>query len=94
MTGVQTCALPISDAAMRMLLPVDRSGYAIAAGYLGLVSILLVFAPFALIFGILGMRDIRNNSEKHGMGRAIFGVVMGALFSILLLLFIYFSITK
>jgi|TARA_B100000678_G_scaffold210567_1_gene178119 hypothetical protein len=83
-----------SDAAMRMLLPVDRSGYAIAAGYLGLVSILLVFAPFALIFGILGIRDIRNNSEKHGMGRAIFGVVMGALFSILLLLFIYFSITK
>ena len=77
-----------SDAAMRMLLPVDRSGY------LGLVSILLVFAPFALIFGILGIRDIRNNSEKHGMGRAIFGVVMGALFSILLLLFIYFSITK
>ena len=77
-----------SDAAMRMLLPVGRSGYAIVAGYLGLVSILLVFAPFALIFGILGIRDIRNNSEKHGMGRAIFGVVMGALFTILLLIVI------
>jgi hypothetical protein len=77
-----------SDAAMRILLPVGRSGYAIVAGYLGLVSILLVFAPFALIFGILGIRDISNNSEKHGMGRAIFGVVMGALFSILLLILI------
>ena len=75
-----------SDAAMRMLLPVDRSGYAIAAGYLGLVSILLVFAPFELIFGILGIRDVRNNSEKNGMVSAVFGIVMGAIFSILLLI--------
>ncbi len=71
-----------SDAAMRMLLPVDRSGYAIAAGYLGLFSVLLVFAPFALLFGILGARDIKKNKDKHGMGRAIFGIIMGAIFTI------------
>ena len=74
-----------SDAAMRILLPVNRSGYSIAAGYLGLISILLIPAPFALLFGFLGIRDIKNNDEKHGMGRAIFGIVMGAIFSILLL---------
>ena len=74
-----------SDAAMRILLPVNRSGYSIAAGYLGLISILLIPAPFALLFGFLGIRDIKNNDEKHGMGRAIFGIAMGAIFSILLL---------
>ena len=79
---------------MRILLPVNRSGYAIVAGYLGLVSILLIPAPFALLFGFLGIRDIRSNDEKHGMGRAIFGIVMGAIFSILLLIFIFSSIGK
>ena len=74
-----------SDAAMRILLPVNRSGYSIIAGYLGLISILLIPAPVALLFGFLGIRDIKNNDEKHGMGRAIFGIVMGAIFSILLL---------
>jgi len=74
-----------SDAAMRILLPVNRSGYSIAAGYLGLISILLIPAPFALLFGFFGIRDIKNNDEKHGMGRAIFGIAMGAIFSILLL---------
>lgn len=74
-----------TDAAMRILLPVNRSGYSIAAGYLGLISILLTPAPFALLFGFLGMRDIKNNDDKHGMGRAIFGIAMGAIFSLLLL---------
>ena len=83
-----------SDVAMRILLPVNRSGYAIVAGYLGLISILLIPAPFALLFGVLGMRDIKNNDEKHGMGRAIFGIVMGAIFSILFLIFIFSSISK
>ena len=73
-----------SSAAERMLLPIDRSGYAIAAGYLGLFSILAIFAPFALLFGILAVRDIRKNSDKHGMGRAVFGIIMGAIFSLLL----------
>ncbi len=73
------------DPNMRMLLPVGRSLWAIAAGYLGLFSILFVFAPFALITGILAVLDIKKNPEKHGLGRAIFGIVMGALFSIILI---------
>jgi hypothetical protein len=76
------------DQTMRMLIPIDRSGLAIAAGYLGLFSILYVFAPFALILGILAIRDIKKHPEKHGMGRAIFGVVMGAIFTVVLLIFI------
>lgn len=73
------------DANMRMLLPVGRSFWAIASGYFGLLSILLIFAPFALITGILAIMDIKKNPEKHGMGRAVFGIVMGALFSMILL---------
>src|SRR5438046_10353255 len=66
------------DAGIRMLLPVGRSGWAIAAGYLGLVSVLCVPAPFALLAGILAVREMRRNPKKHGMGRAVFGIVMGA----------------
>ena len=68
---------------MRALMPVGRSGYAIAAGYLGLISILVIPAPFALVFRILGVREIRKSKDqphpKHGMGRAIFGILMGPL---------------
>jgi hypothetical protein len=67
------------DPMMRMLLPVGRSSWAIAAGYLGLFSFLVLPGPLALGAGILAVRDIRKNSHLHGMGRAIFGIVMGGL---------------
>ena len=70
------------DAAMRLVLPVGRSGWAIAAGYLGLFSLLGIFGPPALVCGLLAIRDIRQHPEKHGLGRAWFGIVMGILGSI------------
>jgi hypothetical protein len=70
------------DAGIRMLIPVGRSIWAIAAGYLGLVSVLCVPAPFALITGIVAIYDIKAHPDRHGMGRAIFGIVMGAIGSI------------
>jgi hypothetical protein len=76
------------DAGIRMLLPVGRSGWAIAAGYLGLVSVLCIPAPFALLAGILGIRAMRRNPKLHGMGRAVFGIVMGALGTVGLVLMI------
>ena len=73
---------------MRMLLPVGRSIWAIVSGYAGLLSILLIPAPIALISGILAILEIRASANgpnpKHGMGRAIFGIIMGAIFTILL----------
>jgi len=74
------------DASLRILIPIGRSPWAIAAGYLGLFSVLCVFAPFALITGILALRDIKKHPEKHGRGRAWFGIIMGALFSLVGLL--------
>jgi hypothetical protein len=72
------------DPVARALLPVGRSGWAIAAGYLALFSVLLIPAPFALVAGVLAVRDIRRNPSKHGLGRAWFGIVMGLLGSALL----------
>ena len=102
--GVSTAVIPEApnepDAALRMLLPVGRSGYAITAGYLGICSILgiltpavqdprsflfSIFAPLALIFGIIAALDILKDKRKHGMGRAIFGIIMGLVFSIVLI---------
>ena len=64
---------------VRMLLPVGRSGWAIAAGYLGLFSLLILPAPLALLTGIVAILHIRSRPGLHGMGRAVFAIVMGGL---------------
>lgn len=63
----------------RMALPVGRSGLAIVAGYFGLLSLLLVPAPFAILFGWLALRDLKVHPGMLGKGRAIFAIVMGVL---------------
>lgn len=74
------------SAGMRMLLPVGRSGWAIAAGYLGLISVLGFPGPLAIICSVIAFRDLRKNKELHGMGRAIFGLIAGVCGTILLVL--------
>jgi hypothetical protein len=71
------------DAGMRMLLPVGRSIPAIIAGYLGLLSVLPVIGLLAVAFGIWAIYDIRRHADRHGMGRAVFGLVMGVAGSLL-----------
>jgi uncharacterized RDD family membrane protein YckC len=66
------------------LAPTNRSGWAIAAGYLGLFAVLMVPAPFALVAGVLALREIGEKPGLGGRGRAVFGIVMGGLFSALL----------
>ncbi len=65
--------------------PRGRSGWAIAAGYLGLLSFLGVFAPISLVVGFVALRDLKQHPKKHGLGRTWFGIVMGALGTIGLL---------
>ena len=72
------------DAGVRMLLPVGRSIWAIAAGYLGLFSVLGCFAPISIVVSLIAIRDIKTHPDRHGMGRAVFGLVMGILGSLLL----------
>lgn len=59
------------------LVPVGRSAWAIAAGYLALFSVLVVFAPFVLLCGIMALRAIKKNPGLGGKGRAWFGIVAG-----------------
>jgi len=66
-------------ATLRWVLPVGRSAWAMAAGYLGIFSILLVFGPLAVGAGILGLRQIGREPYLLGRGRAIFGIVAGSL---------------
>lgn len=73
---------------MRMLLPVGRSGWAIAAGYLGLFGLIIVPAPLALIVSVVAILDINKSKKtehpKHGMGRAVFGLIVGLVGTIIL----------
>lgn len=74
------------NAAIRMLLPVGRSGWAIAAGYAGLFAVICFPAPLALFFGVMAIIDLKRNPHKHGWGRAIFGAVMGAVGTLFLMI--------
>jgi hypothetical protein len=69
-----------------LLLPIRTSGWSIAAGYLGLLSLFPFFAPVALIVSLVALRDVRARPHLRGKGRAIFGLVMGVLFTLLLAL--------
>jgi hypothetical protein len=85
---------PDVDTSLKYLVPVGRSGYAIAAGYLGIMPF-IPFAPFlAVLFAILGIRDLRRHPEKLGWGRIITGLVLGGLFSIVYLAVIVAALTS
>jgi hypothetical protein len=75
------------DPVMRTFLPVGRSLLAIAAGYLGLFSFLIIPAPLAIVFGIAAIRDLKKNPKKLGIVRAWFGIIMGSIFIIIMLVF-------
>jgi GYF domain 2 len=71
---------PGHSAALRAVLPVGRTGMSIIAGYLGLVSLLMpLAAPVAIPVSILAIRELKMNPERHGMGRAVFGLIGGIL---------------
>ena len=79
------CGCSLKDDAVNVnhfLVPVDTSVYCIIAGYLGLFSVLGIFAPLAVIFGILGLRDSKKK-KLHGAFRAYFGLILGLIFTVL-----------
>ncbi len=79
---------PANDPALMMVLPIGRSPLSIIAGYLGLFSILPIFAPIALIVSLCALNDLKKHPGQAGRGRAIFGLVMGIVFTILLLVIV------
>jgi hypothetical protein len=45
-------------------------------------------APVAILLGILAIRDLRKHPEKHGLGRAVFGLVMGSIVTLALIVWL------
>ncbi len=67
----------------RLLLPVDRPVSAIAAGYLGLLSVLPCCGLLAIGCGVYAWSTLKKHPELAGKGRALFGIVMGTICSLL-----------
>jgi hypothetical protein len=66
------------------LVPTGRSGQSIAAGYVALfATVVWVLGPVALWLGISALRT-SNRTGVHGRGRAWFGIVVGALATLLM----------
>ncbi|GAC1387485.1 MAG: hypothetical protein NVS1B7_0920 [Candidatus Saccharimonadales bacterium] len=57
----------------------NRSGWAIAAYYVGLTAILVLPAPIALMLGIIAINDIKKHPTKRGKGGAWFAIIAGTL---------------
>jgi len=104
--GATTAGQPVATAAqpqpykaseddtLKWVVPIGRSGWAIAAGYLGLFAVLIVPAPLALLTGILGLRAIKKHPEKLGKGRAWFGIIAGAIGTAVIMFVIVANFTR
>lgn len=73
------------NAGIRLVLPVGRSAWAVAAGYAGLFAIIIFPAPIAIILGVVAIIDIQGHPERHGMGRAVFALIAGTIGTVILL---------
>ena len=80
------------DPALGYIVPINTSLWAIFASYAGLFALTIVFAPIAIILGIIAWVDIRRHPEKKGKGRAIFAIVMGVIFTLLVPVLFLFAL--
>src|SRR3954469_25107004 len=61
----------------QFLMPVNRPISAIAAGYLGLFSLLPFFGLIAIIVALFALRTLKKDPDLAGRGRAWFGLIAG-----------------
>jgi hypothetical protein len=86
---------PQDDHAMRWVIPVGTSGWAIASGYCGLLSLAVCFlGPVAIFCGVMAIRETNADPNLGGLGRAIFGIVTGLIGTVGLGLMIYVLIAN
>lgn len=79
-----------NDEALKYVVPIGVSPWAVAAGYLGLVSPICLGAtgPFAIIFAVLAFMQIKKNPKLGGKVRAIVGIIFGAFGTLMLIGFL------
>lgn len=76
----------VADLATKVLIPVAVDPICLLAGYLGLLSVLVVFAPFAIGFGIWGLVRLRNDPTQRGHVRAVIGIASGSIMLVVAML--------
>ncbi len=79
------------DEYLKYIIPIGRSGLAIAAGYIGLFSILILPAPISVLFGVLALLDLKKHPEKIGKVRAWFAIISGSLVILAIILLMIFN---
>lgn len=76
---------PSNDAGLSAIVPFNQSGWAIASGYLGLFSFLIpLLGPVAIITGVLALRAVRRTPGLGGTVRAVIGIILGAITTLLM----------
>jgi hypothetical protein len=72
------------EKALEWLIPINRSGLAIAAGYVALFTIPFFFVGLvAVLLGILALNDLKKNPTRSGKGRAWFAIIYGGIGTLL-----------
>jgi hypothetical protein len=83
------------DKLLAWAIPINRSGLAIAAGYVALLTLpILVVGPVAVLLGILALGDIKRHPGKLGKGRSWFAIIYGGLGTLLLVYALSFLIPR
>jgi hypothetical protein len=79
--GAQPPPPPPSGRVPAWLVPSHVSGWAVASGYLGLITFILcgVPGPFALLAGLKALDQIKRRPDLNGKVRAWVGITFGAL---------------
>jgi len=86
---VQPTMSPTETHVLEAFIPINRSGIAIAAGYVALFTIPFIFVgPIAVALGIIGLVKNKNNPAKKGKGRLWFAVIYGGIGTTLFLWFL------
>jgi len=72
-----------SDDHLVHVLPVNRSGWAIAAGYVGLMSFFPIISYVGVLVSSIAAWHLKKHPKKLGWGRVITGFVISVPMSIL-----------
>ncbi len=77
---------PSRDKTLEMIVPIDRSAWAIAAGYVALFTIpFVIVGPIALGLGLASLSNLKKNPDQAGRGRTWFAIIYGGFGTVLLL---------
>jgi hypothetical protein len=72
-----------SEQALQWVLPLNVSGWAVASGYLGLLSCFPIVGALcgllAVILGVLALSHLRRNPRATGAVRAWIGILLGGI---------------